>query len=293
MAGGPIRSAAGLCAVRATRQPAAIRETKRIRRTGFRFDMAPYLFKLPFGKLTSPDWRMLTSTAETQSLRERPEGLSRSHDSSGQSSSKVASPKLLSNTKPGAMIRPGSERDLLSEYVPTDGEFVSNTRGMGGSPAVMGIPHPYLTAGIEGVGGRFKEQLEDFIVEEVPLYHPTDRGEHTFFELENADLSTREALERMARELSVEVGEFAFAGLKDPKGVTRQGFSVRLVPPERILGLKLGQIRILWARLHTYKLRVGLLRGNRFRIRVRGVVPDGARVDRIVEELQRLGLPNY
>jgi len=158
---------------------------------------------------------------------------------------------------------------------------------------VIGIPHPYLTAGLPGVGGRFKEQLEDFIVEEVPLYHPADRGEHTFFEVEKTDLSTLEAQERIARELSLGVGEFGFAGLKDRKGVTRQVLSVRLVPPERVLALKLTQLRIHWARLHLNKLRVGHLRGNRFRIRVRGVEPDPAKIDRIIAEVLRLGLPNF
>jgi tRNA pseudouridine13 synthase len=158
---------------------------------------------------------------------------------------------------------------------------------------MIGIPHRYLTAGLPGVGGRVKEKLEDFIVEEVPLYHPSDHGEHTFFEVEKSDLSTLEAVERMANHLSVDVREFGFAGLKDRKGITRQGFSVRLVPPEKVLGIRLGQIKVLWARLHTNKLRVGHLRGNRFRIRVRGVEPDPEKVLRIIEVIQREGLPNF
>jgi tRNA pseudouridine13 synthase len=158
---------------------------------------------------------------------------------------------------------------------------------------LIGIPHRYLTADLPGVGGVLKEKLEDFIVEEVPLYHPADRGEHTFFEVEKTDLSTMEALERIAGQLAVDIGQFGFAGLKDRKGITRQGFSVRLVAPERVLALRLSQIKILWARLHTNKLRVGHLRGNRFRIRIRGIEPDAQRVDRIVGEVQRLGLPNF
>ena len=62
---------------------------------------------------------------------------------------------------------------------------------------MLGIPHPYLTADLPGVGGSIKERLEDFIVEEVPLYTPCDQGEHTYFEIEKTDLSTPEALERL------------------------------------------------------------------------------------------------
>ena len=63
---------------------------------------------------------------------------------------------------------------------------------------MIGIPHRYLTASIPGVGGVLKRELEDFVVEEVPLYYPVDQGEHTFFLLEKRDLSTLEALERIA-----------------------------------------------------------------------------------------------
>ncbi len=158
---------------------------------------------------------------------------------------------------------------------------------------MIGIPHRYMTAGVSGIGGRLKEQLEDFIVEEVPLYHPVDHGEHTFFEVEKSDLSTLEAVERIAYQLSVDVGEFGFAGLKDRKAITRQVISVRLVPPERVLALRLGQVNVLWARLHTNKLRIGHLLGNRFRIRVRGVDPDPDRVAVLIDQIQRDGLPNF
>lgn len=158
---------------------------------------------------------------------------------------------------------------------------------------MIGIPHGYLTTGLPGIGGRIKEELEDFIVEEVPLYHPVDQGEHTLFFMEKRDLSTLEAIERIAHALSVRPRDFGFAGLKDRKAVTRQMLSVRLVPPERILQLRICQIQIFWARFHKNKLRVGHLRGNRFRIRLRGVEPSPEKVHRVISEIQRRGLPNF
>ena len=158
---------------------------------------------------------------------------------------------------------------------------------------MIGLPHPYFTQDLPGIGGRFKAELPDFIVEEVPLYHPSDQGEHTFFEVEKTDLSTLEALERIARRLGVSTGQIGFAGLKDRKGITRQWFSVRLVPPEAITSLEIDGIRITWARLHTNKLRTGHLRGNRFRLRVRDVDPRPERVAAIVGRIQHEGMPNY
>ncbi len=158
---------------------------------------------------------------------------------------------------------------------------------------MIGIPHRYLTVDLPGVGGEFKQSLEDFIVDEVPLYSPSDKGEHTYFEVEKSDLSTIEAIERISHGLGVALRELGFAGLKDRKGITRQVFSVRLVPPERVLAIQSSQIKVLWARLHTNKLRVGHLRGNRFRIRIRNVEPDQRRIDAIAGVMLRDGIPNF
>ena len=57
---------------------------------------------------------------------------------------------------------------------------------------------PYLTADLPGVGGRLRERLEDFIVEELPLYRPSGRGEHTYLFVEIAGISSAEAVRRVA-----------------------------------------------------------------------------------------------
>src|SRR5690606_17100632 len=93
-------------------------------------------------------------------------------------------------------------------------EFLRRRRGDRGDPGVAfqrfiehgrhmasGIPSPYLTEAWPGVGGRIKDELADFIVEEVPLYPPSGEGEHVYFEIEKTDLSTLEALERIGRAL--------------------------------------------------------------------------------------------
>ncbi len=161
---------------------------------------------------------------------------------------------------------------------------------------MLGIPHRYLTSRVPGVGGVIKRSIEDFVVHEVPLYFPEDRGEHTFFEIEKSDLSTLEAVERVARGLGVQSTEIGFAGLKDRKAVTRQVLSIGGVSPERVLALRLSQIRVLWARRHGNRLRVGHLRGNRFRIWVRdATITEQSRknIRQIIDTVERLGVPNY
>ena len=153
---------------------------------------------------------------------------------------------------------------------------------------------PYLTADVPGVPGTLKRSYEDFVVEEVPLYEPEGEGDHVFFTIEKAGLTTHKAVADIARALGVRPRDIGLAGLKDAHAVTRQTLSVEHVEPERILALELPRIRVLSARRHRRKLRVGHLAGNRFTIRLRDIDPD--RLDdvrRVIAVLERRGVPNY
>jgi tRNA pseudouridine13 synthase len=152
----------------------------------------------------------------------------------------------------------------------------------------------YLTGELPGIGGVIKERVEDFRVEELPLYAPVGEGEHTFFEVEKRGLSTFEAVRLIAGALAVPPHSVGYAGLKDAQAITCQVLSVHQVSPETVMALDLPGIRVLWAERHRNKLKIGHLRGNRFTIRVRGVeeaVLSACRV--ILDVLVRRGVPNY
>ena len=61
---------------------------------------------------------------------------------------------------------------------------------------------------------------EDFIVEELSLYEPSQTGTHTFFAIRKRNLSTLEAINQIARALHVNTRRFGYAGLKDKRAVT-------------------------------------------------------------------------
>jgi tRNA pseudouridine13 synthase len=151
----------------------------------------------------------------------------------------------------------------------------------------------YLTEDLTGIGGKIKEQVEDFVVEELPLYAPVGEGEHTFFEIRKAGLSTFQAARQIARALGVPPNQVSYAGLKDAQAITCQVLSVQGVPPETVTALDLPGIRVLWAERHRNKLKIGHLRGNRFTIRVRGVEEPAVHASRaILDVLVRRGVPN-
>lgn len=137
------------------------------------------------------------------------------------------------------------------------------------------------------------KEPEDFIVEELPLYEPTRTGTHTFFAIQKRNLSTFEAINRIARDLQVHTQKFGYAGLKDKNAVTTQVLSVEGVLPERVLKIGQPDIEVLWAEQHPHKLRTGHLRGNRFQIILRDIPHDAQPlVESVMKRLATEGVPN-
>lgn len=140
---------------------------------------------------------------------------------------------------------------------------------------------------------RLREELEDFSVDEEPLYLPSGSGEHTFVRIEKRLRTTPEVAEDLARAAACRPREVGYAGRKDRRGVTRQWFSVPGLSPETAQGLEIPGVRILEAVRHPHKLRTGHLRGNLFEIRVRGI--DAIDLDQLEGTLCRVrdkGLTN-
>ena len=137
------------------------------------------------------------------------------------------------------------------------------------------------------------KEPEDFVVEELPLYEPTQAGTHTFFAIRKRNLSTLEAINRIARDLQVHTRKFGYAGLKDKNAITTQVLSVEGVLPERVLKIEQPDIEVLWAERHPHKLRVGHLRGNRFEITLRDISHDVfPLVESVMTRLATKGVPN-
>lgn len=152
---------------------------------------------------------------------------------------------------------------------------------------------PFATAHLLGVGGRIKDREDDFRVEEIPLYEAAGEGEHLYLTVEKRGMPTLLAARRLARALGCSDRAVGFAGLKDARAVTVQTFSFQGVDESRLERLELEGLEVLAARRHRNKIKKGHLRGNRFRIRLRGVGEDALeRARPIVDELVRRGVPN-
>ncbi|WP_337868024.1 tRNA pseudouridine(13) synthase TruD [Meiothermus sp.] len=170
--------------------------------------------------------------------------------------------------------------------------------------------YPYLTPHLPGLDGTIRHRPADFQVFEVPAYSPTGQGEHLFVRIEKEGLTTRAVFEFLRDRLHINEAHIGVAGLKDKHARTQQWFSIPARHEGRLETLaELEGVRVLERALHPHKLRVGHLRGNRFRILIRPIQersgelvsrgdgtdidPSLQRVEAILRALERQGVPNY
>jgi tRNA pseudouridine13 synthase len=153
------------------------------------------------------------------------------------------------------------------------------------------LAHAYGTPVLRAA---FKQQVEDFHVEELLGFEPDGAGEHLLLSIEKAGLTTFDAQAILARHFHVPVRDTAFAGMKDKQGVTRQWFSVPMrkdTPAAE--DLQHAQLRVLRSARNSRKLRRGSHQGNRFRIMLRNALGDEDAVLGRVREIATRGVPNY
>jgi len=155
-------------------------------------------------------------------------------------------------------------------------------------------PVPVLTPELPGTGGLTRVSEEDFRVEELPLYEPQGTGEHLYVTVEKRGRTTPEVAREVAQALGAKERDVGTAGLKDKRAVTVQRMSVLTrAAAGDALKLEGRGWRVLAAARHNNKLRPGHLRGNRFRVVVRGVSADAfGRAERVLSRLRQLGAAN-
>lgn len=154
---------------------------------------------------------------------------------------------------------------------------------------------PRALPGAPRVAARIKDRPSDFVVEEVPAYLPAGEGAHLFLWVEKRDCSGGDLLRRLAAVLGIPVADIGYAGTKDRRAVTRQWLSVPASCERSVsAGVALDGVRVLGVARHPNKLRLGHLKGNRFRILLRGADPARAPdLARTAVDVMRAGFPNF
>lgn len=147
-----------------------------------------------------------------------------------------------------------------------------------------------------GIGGRIRQQTEDFCVEEITNRVETTNGKYLIVELTKKNWDTHHLVRDLARILRLSQQRFGWAGTKDKRALTKQKISIWDVGEEDIARVHLRDVELKPIGRSNRKLSLGDLWGNRFKITIRDIELSQeetlSRVKAITQELLR-GAPNF
>lgn len=124
---------------------------------------------------------------------------------------------------------------------------------------------------------------------------PADKGEYVHFLVFKENMDTLEACYQIGDCLRIPPSCFSYAGVKDRRAKTTQWFSVRKVEPWKLIKRtrSLRNVRIGNICFKDEPLKLGQLKGNRFRIALRNVTANDGQINRSLETLKNNGYINY
>ncbi len=140
----------------------------------------------------------------------------------------------------------------------------------------------------------FNSSPRDFTVEEIPLYEFTGEGEHLVLKVRKKEMTTWEMIDAISNHIGIRRRDIGYAGLKDKHAMTIQYISVMATHEEKLKAFIHDKIKILKMQRHNNKIRIGHLKGNRFKIRLKKVLGvQKAKLDSVLEWIKANGVPNY
>jgi len=157
----------------------------------------------------------------------------------------------------------------------------------------MSLPDWARAYGEPLFAAHIRSQPADFDVTEELGFELSGDGEHDYLNVEKTGANTDWVLRQLAAHAGVPSKDVGCAGLKDRHAVTRQWFSVPRWHSPDWAQLKIEGVRVLDQQRHNRKLRRGAHKGNRFRIVLRGSLPDTDVLDARLGTIDAKGVPNY
>lgn len=157
----------------------------------------------------------------------------------------------------------------------------------------------YFAYSHEPISCYFAHSSRDFVVQEIPLYAFSGSGEHRILKVRKKSLSTFELLSIIAKAFNLPPKSIGYAGLKDKHATTTQYLSLPAKSSQNFHAIferlaKEYEIKLLDSTLHSNKLRLGHLKGNRFFVRLKKLNPTNAtKLESTLAHIAHNGFPNF
>ncbi|WP_294954429.1 tRNA pseudouridine(13) synthase TruD [Sulfurovum sp.] len=141
----------------------------------------------------------------------------------------------------------------------------------------------------------FKQTIERFFVEEIPLYAFTGSGNYLVLKIKKTDMSTHKLLTVLAKATELQERDIGYAGLKDKSATTIQYISIPK-QAEKLLNKNLTtqRVEILERTYNKAPIKIGHLKGNRFSVILHHINEKDAKFfNTTAKMMQTKGIPNY
>jgi len=148
-----------------------------------------------------------------------------------------------------------------------------------------------------GINGDIKTRAENFFVEEIsrlPEMH--EDGRYAVLKVKKTNWGTMNFARVLSKILQISQKRVEYAGTKDKKAVTVQYFTISNLNPEqekRLNSIKINDAEIEFIGKIRRPLQLGDLIGNNFRIIIENIEGGSERVETILAEIEKKGVPNY
>lgn len=141
----------------------------------------------------------------------------------------------------------------------------------------------------------FKQTVERFFVEEIPLYSFSGTGNYLILKIKKTDMSTWKLITVLAKATGLAEREIGYAGLKDKNATAIQYISIpKQAERELNSNLTTERVEILERTYNKAPIKVGHLKGNRFSIVLHDIHEKDAKFfNTTAKKMQKDGIPNY
>ncbi len=141
----------------------------------------------------------------------------------------------------------------------------------------------------------FKQTIERFFVEEIPLYSFTGTGNYLVLKIQKRDMSTWKLITVLAKATGLEERDIGYAGLKDKNATTIQYISIpKRYEKELNKNLTTEKVEILERFYNKGPIKIGHLKGNTFSIVLHDISAQDAKFfTTTAKKMQKEGIPNY
>lgn len=149
-----------------------------------------------------------------------------------------------------------------------------------------------------GLGGRLRQEVEDFIVKEITNREEGEEGKYLVLELIKRDWDTHHFTRTLAKILQISQKRISFAGTKDKRALTTQKISIFDVDAPEIEKIHLKDVELKVLGRSRKSVELGDLWGNEFIITIRDIASSpeetGTRLEKTNSKvLAQGGVPNF